>query len=337
LEIFVERDILLKPPQIMGSSPKILKVFREIKKVATKSAPVLISGESGTYKEIVAKAIHYYSQRKMGPFIAVDLSTIPLDLTKGDVFGGDNSTVEDPEERKTGQMAAAQGGTVFFNEITAADVNFQQKLLSFLKKEKTGQNEKNQHPDVRIICSTSNNLKDCVTDGQFQEGLYSIVSSIHIKIPPLRERREDILQLGRFFLQETVNKFETGQKEFSKDARDFLAKHDWPGNIRELESTVKKAVIVSNGPVIGKKDLLIDDVGSYSIKDFLEEKLRKYLKEMTKLGNCHLYETVMSEVEKSLITIVLKETEGNQLKASKTLGINRNTLRAKIKEYKVKI
>jgi DNA-binding NtrC family response regulator len=332
----VKRDILLKPPQIMGSSPKILKVFREIKKVAPKSRALLISGEPGTYKELIAKAIHYYSQRKNGPFVVVDLSSTPKDLTGSEIFGCENNTEEDSYKRKTGRIDEAEGGTIFLNDITETDMIFQLKLSNFLKKE-NGSNEKTRHSDIGIICSTANNLKDCVADGQFQEGLYSMLSAVHIKIPPLRERREDILQLGRYFLQETVSKFETGQKEFSKDARDFLVKHDWPGNIRELESTIKKAVIISNGSVIGKKDLLIDDVGSYSIKDFLEEKLRKYLKEMTKLGNCHLYETVMSEVEKSLITIVLKETGGNQLKSSKTLGINRNTLRAKIKEYKVRI
>ena len=336
MEICVERDILVKPPQIMGSSSKILKVFREIKKTAQKNSALLISGEAGTYKELVAKAIHYNSQRKNGPFVVVDLSSTPRDLAGSEIFGCENNAEQDPNKEKIGKMDEAEGGTIFLNDITETDMSFQQKLSHFLKKE-DGLDEKGSHPDIRVICSTTNNLKDCAANGQFQEALYSILSAIHIKVPPLRERKEDILQLGRYFLQETVKKFETGQKEFSKDARDFLVKHDWPGNIRELESTIRKAVIVSNKPVIGKKDLLIDDVGSYSIKDFLEEKLRKYLKEMTKLGNCHLYETVMSEVEKSLITIVLKETEGNQLKASKTLGINRNTLRSKIKEYKVRL
>jgi len=333
----VERDILVKPPQIMGSSPKILKVFREIKKTALKNSALLISGESGTYKELIAKAIHYNSQRKNSPFVVVDLSSAPRGLTGSEIFGHENSAEEDSNKGKIGKMDEAEGGTIFLNDIAETDMSFQEKLSNFLKKEKSGLNEKDRHHDIRIICSTTNNLKDCAANGQFQEGLYSILSAVHIKVPPLRERKEDILQLGRYFLQESVRKFETGQKEFSRDARDFLVKHDWPGNIRELESTIRKAVIVSNGPVIGKKDLLVDDVGSYSIKDFLEEKLRKYLKEMTKLGNCHLYETVMSEVEKSLITIVLKETGGNQLKASKTLGINRNTLRAKIKGYKVRI
>ncbi len=333
----MERDILLKPPQIMGSSPKILKVFREIKKIAPKSSALLISGEPGTYKELIARAIHYGSQRKNGPFVIADLSSTPRDLMGSEIFGSNHTAEGDSDKNRTGKIDEAQGGTIFLGDIADTDTSFQQKLFSFLKKEKSGSNEKGRTSDTRIICSTTNNLKDHAAAGQFQEGLYSILNAIHIKVPPLRERKEDILQLGRYFLQETVEKFETGPKEFSKDARDFLVKHEWPGNIRELESTIRKAAIVSNGPVIRKKDLLIDDVGTYSIKDFLEEKLRKYLKEMTKLGNCHLYETVMSEVEKSLITIVLKETEGNQLRASKTLGINRNTLRAKIKEYKVRL
>jgi len=337
MEICVEREVLLNPPQIMGNSPKILKVFREIKKVAPKNSAVLISGEPGTYKELIAKAVHYSSLRKNGPFVVADLSSTPRDLAGSEIFGYENTADEDFQKRKPGKIDEAQGGTLFLNGVTESDMSFQQTLSNFLKKEKGSLNAKERNPDTRVICSASNNLKDCIASGQFFEGLYTILSAVHIKIPPLRERKEDIVQLGKYFLREAAEKFETGPKEFSRDARDFLVKHDWPGNIRELESTIRKAVIVSNGPVIGKKDLLIDDLGSYSIKDFLEEKLRKYLKEMTKLGNCHLYETVMSEVEKSLITIVLKETGGNQLKASKTLGINRNTLRAKVKEYKVRI
>jgi two-component system nitrogen regulation response regulator GlnG len=156
-------------------------------------------------------------------------------------------------------------------------------------------------------------------------------------IPPLRERKEDISYLSKYFLAEAVRKFETGPKEFSKEAMDFLTKHDWPCNVRELENTIKRAVILSNSMVIGKKELMLEDVGSCSIKDFLEEKLKRYLKDMIKLENCNLYDTVLSEVEKSLITIVLKETEGNQLRAAKTLGINRNTLRSKIREYKIRL
>lgn len=158
-----------------------------------------------------------------------------------------------------------------------------------------------------------------------------------IRVPSLRERKEDILPLAQYLLNEVTEKFETGPKELSKDARSFLLKYEWPGNIRELENTIKRAAVFSNGSVIRKKDFLVGDIGAYSIREFMDEKLKRYLKAMKKLDNGYLYETVLTEVEKSLFTIVLKETEGNQLKASKILGINRNTLRSKIKEYKIRI
>jgi DNA-binding NtrC family response regulator len=142
--------------------------------------------------------------------------------------------------------------------------------------------------------------------------------------------------LARGFLREATEKLETGEKELSKEAKALMLKYDWPGNVRELENVIKRACVLSNGTIIENKDLLIEENNSYSVKDFLEEKLKHYLKDMTNTPNCNLYNTVLSEVEKALILIVLKETNGNQLKTSKVLGINRNTLRSKIKEYKIK-
>ena len=159
---------------------------------------------------------------------------------------------------------------------------------------------------------------------------------MQIKLPSLRDRREDVLLLAKHFLKEAQKKFNTGQKDLSKEAKDFIAKYDWPGNVRELENTIKSACILSNGTTIEKRDLHVEEGNSYSIKEFLEDKLKKYLKDMTQLETANLHTTVMSEVEKAVISIVLKETKGNQLKAAKTLGINRNTLRTKIKEYKIK-
>jgi len=256
----------------------------------------------------------------------------PYELKIKEVFGYD----EDPASGKTGRIESAHKGTVFFAEIADTDSSFQKRILEFLKMPSSS-NGNDRISDVKVICSTCKNLKDNVLNGDFNKELFEIIRNTDIKIPSLRERKEDILYLGNYFLREASAKFETGDKEFSRDARDFLMKYEWPGNIRELENTIKKATILSNGAVISKKDLMIDDMTCFSMKEFLEEKLKKYLKEMTKLDNCRLYETVMSEVEKSLITIVLKETDGNQLKTAKTLGINRNTLRSKIKEYKIRM
>jgi two-component system, NtrC family, nitrogen regulation response regulator GlnG len=331
MEFFVEKNKSFKPPQIMGKSGKMLRLFRDIKKISSKDEAILITGEPGTYKELIARAIHHNSSCMNGPFVAVNLSSIPDELKISEVFGYD----EDPASGKAGRIKEANNGTVFFAEIADSDSIFQERILKLLKMPSSNGNDRILN--VKVICSTCKNLKDNVTNGDFNKELFEIIRNTDIKIPPLRERKEDILYLGNYFLTEASAKFETGDKEFSRDARDFLIKYEWPGNIRELENTIKKAAILSNGAVVSKKDLMIDDMNCFSMKEFLEEKLKKYLKEMTKLDNCRLYDTVMSEVEKSLINIVLKETDGNQLKTAKTLGINRNTLRSKIKEYKIRL
>jgi len=335
----VERERLTQPPYIMGKSPKILAVFREIKRVASKNLPVLISGESGTYKELVARAIHDNSPRQERPFIAVTLSSIPERSAVAELFGCEKGTDAGSHEKIVGRIREANGGTLFLDEISDLDGDTQEKLLSFLQSNecRTRPGDTPVTPNVRMISATSKNLKEGMSNGQLRKDLCNLLSVAHIKIPSLRDRGEDILPIAKYFLKEAVTKFETGPKEFSKEAKDFLVGYEWPGNIRELENTVRKAVILSNDSVIGKKDLLVNDVGSCSIEEFLEEKLKRYLKEMMKLERCNLYETVLSEVEKSLIHIILRETGGNQLRAAKALGINRNTLRAKIKEYKIHV
>ncbi len=190
--------------------------------------------------------------------------------------------------------------------------------------------------DVRVIGATNKDLLDAVSKGLFREDLYYRFNVVQIKLPPLRERKEDIPLLAKYFLNEAVEKLETGEKELSKEAKASLLKYDWPGNVRELENVIKRACVLSQGAVIEIKDLLIEEDNSGSIKDFLEEKLKRYLKDMTKITNLNLHDAVLSEVEKALITIVLRETKGNQLKTAKVLGINRNTLRTKIKGYKIK-
>ena len=211
-------------------------------------------------------------------------------------------------------------------------------MLRFLQEKEfspLGSNE-NMNADVRIIGATNKNLTDEVSKGHFREDLYYRFNVVQIKLPPLRDRKEDLPLLIKNFLRDTAEKLETGQKSLSKDAKAALIRYDWPGNVRELENVIKRACVLSTGSVIEKRDLLIEEDNSYSIKDFLEEKLKRYLKDMTKVTNFNLYDTVLSEVEKALITIVLGETKGNQLKTAKVLGINRNTLRAKIREYKIR-
>lgn len=329
-------EVANKLPQIMGKSLKILKVFQQIKKVAVNNSPVLISGEFGTYKELVAKSIHCHSLRSKNPFVTIDLTAIPKECVEAEFFGSTKTKTSDIQEKSKSILKEAKGGTIYINGIEEMDMNLQDKLISVIKNKPLEENNAFNY-DVRIVCSTSKSLSDMSKKRLLCDSLSDIFHNAYIRIPPLRERKEDILNLAEYFLAENIKKFEIEPKEFSKDAINFLQKHEWPGNIRELENTIKKVAILSHGAVITKKDLIADDIGLYSLEEFLEVKLKRYLKEMTKLENCNLYDSVLSEVEKSLINIVLKETGFNQLKASKTLGINRNTLRTKIKEYKIKV
>lgn len=324
-------------PQIVGRSPKMLKVFKDIGRVASKNITILITGESGTGKELVAKAVHHNSNRT-GPFVAINSASIPKDLMEAELFGWEKGAFTGAKDKHTGKIESANGGALFLDEISELDLNLQAKLLRFMQDKKFSPLGSNRivEADVRIIGATNSDLKDAVGRGLFREDLYYRFNVVQIKLPPLRERREDILALAKYFLKDAEKKFETGKKEISKEAKDLLVKYAWPGNVRELENSIKRACVLSGGTIIEKRDLLLEDASSGSIKEFLEEKLKRYLKEMTEMENCNLYETVVSEVEKALIKIVLNETGGNQLRAAKTLGINRNTLRTKIKEYKIK-
>jgi two-component system nitrogen regulation response regulator GlnG len=325
-------------PQMIGKSPGILKVFKDIGKVAPKDITLLITGESGTGKELVAKAVHFNSRRAHGPFVAINSASIPKELLESELFGYKKGAFTGAVSDKKGKIEAAAGGTLFLDEIADMEPGLQAKMLRFLQETEfcpLGSTDAVK-ADVRIIGATNKNLPEEVSKGLFREDLYYRFNVVQIKMPPLRERKEDVPSLVKYFLGEAADKLETGEKELSKEARTAILKYDWPGNIRELDNVIKRACVLSNGTVIEKKDLLLDEETSYSIKDFLEEKLKRYLKDMTKVSNFNLYDTVLSEVEKALICIVLRETNGNQLKTAKVLGINRNTLRAKIKGYKIK-
>lgn len=325
------------PFRIVGNSRGMLKVFKEIGRVAPKDVTVLISGESGTGKELVARAVHNNSRRKFGPFIALNSASIPRELLEAELFGWEKGAFTGATEKTGGKIQAAHGGSLFLDEISEMDIDLQAKLLRFLQDREYSPIGSNKiiKADVRLIGATNRDLKECVKSGQFREDLYYRFNVIEIKLPTLRERKEDIAPLAKHFLEESLKSFDLSPKDFSKETVKSMMKYDWPGNVRELENTIKRAAILSRGSLIEKRDLFINDYESYSIKEFLESKLNGYLDRMAKLESSNLYETVISEVEKSLIGIVLKETGGNQVRSARILGINRNTLSKKIKEYKI--
>ncbi|MEW5745025.1 MAG: sigma-54 dependent transcriptional regulator [Nitrospirota bacterium] len=326
-----------RPFQIIGKSRSILKVFKEIGRVAPKDVTVLVSGESGTGKELVARAIHSNSRRKFGPFVAISAASIPAELLEAELFGWEKGAFTGAVEKTAGKIQAADGGTLFLDEIAELNIDLQAKLLRFLQEREYSPlgSSKVVKADVRIIGATNKNLRECVRNGLFREDLYYRFNVIEIKLPPLRERREDIIPLSRHFLKESIRAFELPPKDYSKDAEKALLAHDWPGNVRELENTIKRASILSKGSLIERRDLFAGDYHSFSVKEFLEGKLNGFIDKMTAIENSNLHEHVISEVEKALFSIVLKETGGNQVRAARILGINRNTLNKKMREYKL--
>ncbi len=326
-----------KAGQIIGKSRSILKIFKEIGRVAPKDVTVLISGESGTGKELVARAMHNNSRRKFGSFVAINSASIPRELMEAELFGWEKGAFSGAVEKTEGKIQAADGGTLFLDEISELDVDLQAKLLRFLQEREYSLLGSNKviKADVRIIGATNKDLRECVKCGLFREDLYYRFNVIELKLPPLRERKEDILPLSRHFLKESIKAFELPPKDFSKDGEKSLTGYEWPGNVRELENCIKRAAILSRGSLIERRDLFANDYNACSIKEFLEGKLNGFLNKMTRVENSNLYETIVAEVEKALFGIVLKETGGNQVKAAKILGINRNTLNKKMKEYKL--
>jgi len=321
--------------RMMGKSRKMLKVFKDIGRVAAKDVSVLISGESGTGKELVAGEIHSNSVRKSGPFVAINVASIPRELLESELFGWKKGAFSGAVESRAGCIASAQGGTLLLDEISEMDLKLQAKILRFLQEMEytpLGSSE-SVKADVRILCATNRRLREETAKGNFREDLFYRLNVIEIKLPPLREREGDVLELAARFLQKALIKYEIGHKEFSEKTRRFMLEYHWPGNVRELQNAVKRAAILSETNVIETKDLVLAEPVMYSIRDFLDEKLSRYIKEMTELEEGNLYGSIIGEVEKALISIVMKETGGNQLKAAKTLGINRNTLRARIKTY----
>ncbi len=323
--------------QIVGKSRGILKVFKEIGRVAPKDVTVLISGERGTGRELVARAIHKNSGRKLGPFVAVNYASIPRELMEAELFGWEKGAFPGAVEKTEGKIQAAYGGTLFMDEISDFDAGLQSKLLRFLQEREYSLmgSSKVIKADVRIIGATNKDLKECVRCGLFREDLFHGFSAVEVKLPPLRERKEDMLPLARHFLKESIKAFELPPKDFSKDAERSLSGYDWPGNVTELENCVKRAAVLSRGSLIERRELFANDYNACSIKEFLEVKLDGLLKKMTRIENSNLYETIIAEVDKALLGVVLKETGGNQVKAAKALGINRNTLNKKMKEYKL--
>ncbi|GBE34270.1 transcriptional regulatory protein ZraR [bacterium BMS3Bbin06] len=308
-----------RPDKFIGKSQHYSQLLMMINKIAPTDSTVLILGESGTGKELVANHIWKKSKRNKNPFIALNCSTFSETLMESELFGHEKGAFTNAYKVKHGLVEAASEGTLFLDEIGEMPIGLQAKLLRFLDDgefRRVGGN-KMMNADVRVIAATNKNLQEAIEKNQFREDLYYRLNVINLEIPPLRERREDIVPLSEYFLNKYTRKFMKSVKGFDKNAVVKFFEYEWPGNVRELENIIERAVILSESERIGADDISIPDVQHGSV----DEKAGLSLQEM----------------EKEHILKVLREAGGNQTQASRVLGIDRKTLYLKIKKYNIQV
>ncbi len=302
------------PEVCRAKSPAMQAVYQTIEKVAKTEANILILGENGTGKEIVARQIHQASQRSKEIFVAVDLASLPETLFESELFGYRKGAFTDALENKTGHIEIADGGTLFLDEIGNLSMPMQSKILSVLQnREFTPLGSTKKMPvDVRLISATNKNLFAMVEEGTFREDLLYRINTIQVELPPLRERKEDIADLAAFYLKKFKEKYGKKLGGYTSAAVQKLSTHHWPGNVRELQHAVEKAVILANG-----SELTADDF------QFTGKKSAQNVSDSLNL----------EENEKQLVSRAIEKNRGNLSQAAKSLGINRSTLYEKIKRY----
>jgi DNA-binding NtrC family response regulator len=301
---------------LIGTSPKMQKVYRLILKVAPKRHPVLIVGESGTGKELVARAIHTYSPWHMKPFVPVDCGALTPTLIESELFGHVRGAFTGATQSRLGLLATAQGGTVFLDEVAELPVDLQAKMLRALQEREIkpiGSNERTRL-DARVIAATNQDLQTAVRRGDFRKELYFRLDVVSIKIPPLRERKSDIPALVHYFL-DRYGGGESRVAGISYEAMTRLMSYDWPGNVREVENCVQRALALGSGSVIQMKDLPSNLL--HHVKDGTKDQETPTLKEL----------------KRRAILQALEATRGDRLRAAKLLGIGKTTIYRKIKEY----
>jgi two-component system nitrogen regulation response regulator GlnG len=331
---------------IIGRTEQMQQVYKMIGMVADRDVTVLIEGESGTGKELIARAIHRHSKRAKRPFVTVNCAAIPHELLESELFGHEKGSFTGATATTIGKFQQADGGTMFLDEVGDMDLNLQAKLLRVLQ-EKEFYRVGGRDPirvDVRIIAATHQNLELAVTQKRFREDLYYRLNVVPLYIPPLRERREDIPLLIDYFLQRFEAELGTGRKFLSNEAREVLLSYHWGGNIRELENVMKRAMVLTTSSVIllqhlpeslrgGPKDADDADI----LRRLVERKARALFLNAQAAGSGEIYHVILSEIERFLLQVILDETDGNQLRTADLLGINRNTLRKKIRTLGVEV
>ena len=328
--------------KIIGNSKKMQDIYKMVGQIAEKDISVLITGESGTGKELVAKAIYHHSRRKDKPFIAINCAAIPENLFESELFGYERGAFTGAERTYVGKIERCNNGTCFLDEIGDMSLSLQAKLLRVLQEgeiERLGGNQPIK-VNVRIIAATNKDLDKEVQGGRFREDLYWRLKVISINLPPLRKRIEDIHDLVKYFLFRFSDEYGKPVHHISEIALKRFYSYSWPGNIRELENCLRRAVLLCAGSIItpehlllleSKDEYLLQKLNRDQLIDRLKDKLEDIIPEILSLSKHDIHSNIIEMVEDTLISSALQECGNNQVQAAKMLGISRNTLRHRMK------
>jgi len=335
------RESLSQETAFIGKSKAVEDVFKKAGKIAAKDVTVLILGESGTGKELLSRLIHMNSPRAEGPFVAVNSAAVPRDLMESELFGFEKGAFTGAVEGKKGKFELAEGGTLFLDEVGDMSPDLQARLLRAIQERefyRVGGHEPIK-VDVRIIAATNQDLEKAVAEKRFREDLLFRLNGITLTLPPLRDRKGDVAILSLFFLDRFRAEFGAGSRSFSPAAVEALETYQWPGNVRELENVVRRSVLMSQGVTITPQDLNLPQ-GRHkkeSLEDIISARLKPFIDKTDHHSRQELYAFIMPFMERPLIKLVLEKTRGNQVQAADMLGINRNTLRKKIRELNINV
>lgn len=333
--------------QMIGNSPAMQSVAKEIGRVAAQDVTVLILGESGTGKELVARAIYHHSHRSKGPFVAINCAAIPEALLESELFGHEKGAFTGADHRRIGKFELCHGGTLLLDEVGDMAPNTQSKLLRILEErcfERVGGNQ-SISVDVRILAATNQDLENYIEQGRFRKDLYYRLRGVAIHLPPLRERNEDIPQLATHFLARCGRSLDIGVQSISAETMRLLKAHTWPGNIRELQATIREALLRSSGPVLLPEFLppalfhgRNGDSGSDEARPAENwQQLGELLEGWFSSGQSDLYRRALEHFDRMILTRAVQQSGGNQTRASEILGISRFTLRTKLRAANLSI
>jgi two-component system nitrogen regulation response regulator GlnG len=337
---------------LIGRSPAMQEIYRTVARLTTADLTVMINGESGTGKELVARALHDYGRRRGGAFVAINMAAIPRELIESELFGHERGAFTGATNRNQGRFEQANGGTLFLDEIGDMPPEAQTRLLRVLQEGEftTVGGRQPIRANVRIIAATHRDLRNSIRQGLFREDLFYRLNVVPIRLPPLRERAEDIPLLARHFLDKAR---ESGlqAKILDQGATDALRAHRWPGNVRELENLMRRLAALYPQETITSEVITLELAESVvpfeaephaaapePLSNAVERHIRQFLAaHRDGLAPSDIYDRVLAEVERPLIQMTLAATRGNQIKAAAMLGLNRNTLRKKIRDLEIPV